>query len=196
MRRFVLIAAASAALAVTAGAAQADVTDVIAAPSVAGALTVTGLGLGTLTAPTTTVNQSIGSTSGSIAGAQLTVTDATGASAGWDVTATYSSIDTSLLTALPTGVLAAADIGAANVSVSGATTSVLATANGLAGVAAPVMQTDAPLTSPVRVSRSSGDGRGVTIFNTSYKITLPAKSTAAATLYTGKIVYTVAPPVV
>lgn len=199
MRKVALLVATVAALAVPAAAAQAagEVTDVLAAPSVAGALTITGLGLGSLTAPSNTGNQTVGAVSSAIAGSQLTVTDATGSTAGWDVTATYGALTPTQLDGLtlPVGVASAADIGAANVTVAAATTSTLATANGTLGVANPVLASATSLASPVQVSRSGGDGRGVTVFNTGYTITLPAKTTAVATLYTGKIVYTVAPPV-
>ena len=197
MRKAALAVASLAALTLTAGVAQADVTDVIAAPAIPGALTVTGAGLGSLAAPSVSANQTIGSVGSSIAGSVLTVTDATGSTAGWDVTATYGALTSGQLSALtlPSGLVSAADIGAGNVSVAGATTSIQATANGISGVASPALATDAALTSPVRVARSGGDGRGVTLFNTSYKITLPAKTSSAATLYTGKIVYTVAPAI-
>jgi hypothetical protein len=200
MRRSLAVAAAGLMLAATAGAAQADVTDVIALPSVAGLLTVTGVGLGSVTAPAQAANTSIGSSSG-IAGSQLLVTDATGTSAGWDVTATYSSLTAGQLSTLTAGLpvgaglpVAVADIGASNVTVAGATTAALATTNATAGVANPLFA-NAALTSPVQVARSNGDGRGLTLFNTAYTISLPIKSAAAATLYAGKVVYTVAPHV-
>ena len=91
MRRSLAVAAAGLVLAATAGAAQADVTDVIAVPSVAGLLTVTGVGLGSVTAPAQSASTAIGSAA-SVAGSQLLVTDATGTTVGWDVTATYSSL--------------------------------------------------------------------------------------------------------
>jgi hypothetical protein len=37
------------------------------------------------------------------------------------------------------------------------------------------------------------DGRGVTAFTTSYRITLPAKSASVAVLYMGTVEYTVGP---
>jgi hypothetical protein len=201
MRRSLAVVAVGLVLAATAGAAQADVVDVVAVPSVAGLLTVTGAGLGSVTAPAQAANTAIGG-SASLPGSQLLVTDATGSTAGWDVTATYSQLSagqlgalTAALPTVPGSPVAVADLGASNIRVSGATTAALATTNATAGVASPVFLTNAALTSPVQVARSGGDGRGLTLFNTSYTISLPIKSASAATLYTGQVTYTVAPHV-
>ena len=200
MRRTPLIAATAVALAVTASAASADVTDVLAVPSVAGSLTLAGAGAGTAVAPVgTATSATIGAATGAITGAVLTVTDArgiTGASGGWDVTATYAPLAAGVLATvpLPSGVLTRADLGGAAVSVT-ASDALTAATNAVTGVAAASLTkaTGASLSSPVTLAATGSDGRGVTAFGTSYSITLPAKSASAATLYTGSIVYTVAP---
>ncbi len=194
-RKTLLVGLLATTAALGAGAATADVTDVLAVPSLTGALTVTGAGVGTTAAPATLSSQTVGTTSGAFPGSQLTVTDDTGTTAGWDVTATYSPLTTTQQNALvkPAGVVSTGDIGAANVRVTASTTGPLAASNATTGVANPVLASSASLASPVRVSRSNGDGRGTTVFDTSYTVALPAKTAMAATLYTGKIVYTVAP---
>ena len=203
MRRAPVVVVSLAVLAATAGVSHAEgtVSDVVATTSTAGVVTITGAGLATASTSLASAGGSavIGGTTSAIPGATLEVTDATGAVNGWDVTATYAPLDASALSAV--AALTAADdtavnIGAAGIAVATGTDDAQKTANAALGVAESNIafrSTAVPLTSPVAVATVDGDGRGVTAFNTSYKLTLPIKGVLAGTLYTGSVVYTVAP---
>jgi hypothetical protein len=189
MRRTPLLLLAVLAVGASAGVAQADVTDILAVPSVGGVLTLAGTGMGTAAAPLGAVGATIGAST-SVPGAVLTVTDArglTGVPGAWSVTASYAAL-TSTPT-LPAGLTLTADLGAANVSVT-PSTATTAAVNSTLGVA-PTLLSGA-LTSPVKVASAATDGRGVTAFTTAYSISIPTKA-VANTVYTGSVVYTVAP---
>lgn len=199
MRRASAVALAVALTAASASAAHAEgtVVDAVATTSVAGLVTITGAGTGLLSAPQgLTSTSTIGSASSAISGAVLTVTDATGAAAGWDVTATYAALDAAGLaavaTAADTEVANVLDLGGANVRVAASTTAEQDAANTLAA-ASPVAKKSGALGGAVKVASIDGDGRGITVFNTAYTLTLPAKTATAAAVYTGSVVYTVAP---
>ncbi len=201
MRRAAVVVTTVASLAAMAGAAHAEgsVTDVVATTSSVGVVTITGAGLGVLAAPNGAASSTaIGDTSSAIAGAVLTVEDATGATNGWDVTATYAPLASADLASLASAlnVANAVNIGGQNIAVS-SNTAGLSETNAVLGVAdsglTPNPGTLAGNSSSRTVLSVNGDGRGVTAFNTSYTLTLPAKTAVAATAYTGSVVYTVAP---
>jgi hypothetical protein len=197
MRRTSVLALALSAVALGAGVAQADVTDVIVTTALPGTLSITGAGslpTGPLGGAASTT---IGGSSSAISGSVLTVTDATGVSTGWQVNAKYVPLATGALSTvpLPAGVLSAVNIGGGNVTVNG-TTGVLATTNAVLGVADSGLSFsngDLSASGGRTLLSTTGDGRGVTAFNTSYTLNLPAKTTSAATLYTGSVLYTVGP---
>jgi hypothetical protein len=104
----------------------------------------------------------------------LTVSDTTGTTNGWAVTATYT--DPALGTPL----------GASNVAVSaaGVTGSVPGSALSLA--------LDQPLTSPVTVASTGlATGAGVTAMTASYKVKVPATA-VVGNVFGGTVTYTVA----
>jgi hypothetical protein len=195
MRRTPVAAAALLLVAASASAAYADgtATDVVAAPAAAGALTIAGVGA-TAAAPLT-ASATIGTQGSSFGGTSLTVTDARGVESGWQVTAKYldrtdlASITSAQLAAA--GATAVANLGGANIAVTATPTA----GNSATGVpdGAASWGAGRVLSGPVSLVSTTGDGRGVTVFTTNYKITLPAKTSSAATLYTGTIEYTVGP---
>jgi hypothetical protein len=192
MRRTVALASTALALSLSAGIAQADVTDVLVVPTVGGQLTLIGAGVGSVAAPAGASGAVIGGST-AVPGATLTVSDLrglTGGSAQWSVTASYSTLSAlSLVPTLPTGAVAA-DLGGANVTVTPSTATTAAT-NATLGVANPTLASGA-LSSTVKVASAATGGNGLTAFTTSYAISVPAKATLA-TVYTGAVVYTVAP---
>ena len=208
MRRTAVLALAAVALSTTAGVAQAasgdTVTDVIAVPSAAGVLSMTGAGfagggaaLGSVSAPVgSSSSATIGGAAAVVPGALLTVLDATGSNAGWHVTAAYAALDTSALNSVKTALGAAnvADLGGANISVA-PSTATTGTTNAVTGV--PTSGLDIASGSPLGSgavtlvgTRSGQTGIGTTAFTTTYSIALPTKS-LASTVYTGSVVYTI-----
>jgi hypothetical protein len=192
MRRTLGLAITALALSLSAGIAQADVTDVLVVPTVGGQLTLIGAGAGTAAVPVGTAGALIGSST-AVPGATLTVSDLrglTGGSASWSVTASYSTLAAlSIVPTLPVGAVAA-DLGGANVTVTPSTATTAAT-NASLGVASPTLASG-PLSSAVKVASAATGGNGLTAFTTSYAISIPAKATLG-TAYTGAVVYTVAP---
>jgi len=147
-----------------------SVTTVVAATTLPGALTLTGVGANV--AP----SQTPGAFGSSIGATALTVADLTGTNNGWAVTATYSD------TSLPVGQL---PLGAGNVQVS---------STGVSGDAAAVVQTvtDAPLTTPVTVlTTATSGGLGVTVGTASLKVRVPTTA-KVGDVYGGTVTYTVA----
>jgi hypothetical protein len=187
MRRTPVVASVVLALAVSGGVAYADgAVDPVAATALPGVLAISGAGT------TASVSATIGQAK-SFGTSVLTVTDATGATAGWDVTATYGALADLTGLDIPEDATTA-DIGGANITVLAATSGAQKTANTAGGVgeSALVFQPAATLATPVKIAKVAGDGRGTTVFGTSYTIALPPKSSEADVVYTGKVVYTVA----
>src|SRR4051794_8612050 len=173
MRRTALLAATLAVViggagAASAGAGTGSVIDTLVATVAPGTLVIAGTGANVGLAPTP------GAWSSAAGATVLTVTDATGSSNGWSVTATYS--DPAAGTAL----------GASNVRVTafGVTGAIAGSALSLA--------TDAPLTSPVTIaSTGAGTGLGVTAMTASYKVLVPVTA-AVGSVYGATVTYTVA----
>lgn len=164
---------AALVLGATAGPAAADLTPtVLLGTVVPGVLSISGTGL----------NVSVSGAPGSLTPAAgvtaLVVTDTTGTSNGWAVTATWSAIP------------GAKDVGGANV---------LATVGGVApdltgGVLASAVTTvtDAALATPVTVATTGVHaGSGITTMTASYKLRLPVTA-QAGDVYSGRVTYTVA----
>jgi hypothetical protein len=173
MRRSALVATTLAVVLSGAGAASASsgtgtVADNLVATVVPGVLTLAGVGASVALAPTP------GVWSASTGATVLTVSDTTGTTNGWAVTATYSDP------------LTGTALGAANVAVSaaGVTGTVPGSALSLA--------TDQPLTSPVTVaSTGAATGAGVTAMTASYKVKVPATA-VVGNVFGGTVTYTVA----
>jgi hypothetical protein len=173
MRRTTLVATALALVVGGAGAASASsgtgtVADTLVATVVGGPLTIAGVGANVALAPTPgTWTTSAGAT-------VLTVSDLTGTTNGWAVTATYSDPATGT------------PLGASNVKV---------TANNVTGAilgSALSLASDAPLTSPVTVASTGlAAGTGVTAMTASYKVFVPVTA-AVGDVYGGTVTYTVA----
>lgn len=174
MRRTTVVASTLALVVASAGAASAaagtgTVVDTLAATVAAGPLTLAGTGASVALAPTP------GVWSASAGATVLTVSDTTGTTNGWSVTATYSAPAAGIT-----------PLGAANVKVSAGsvTGAILGSALALA--------TDQPLTAPVTVaSTGAATGAGVTNMTASYKVLVPASAVAGA-VYGGTVTYTVA----
>ncbi|MCU1673153.1 MAG: hypothetical protein JWN77_1266 [Frankiales bacterium] len=174
MRRTPLLATTVALVLASAGAASAaggtgTVTDTLLATVAAGPLTLAGVGASVALSPTP------GAWTASTGATALTVSDLTGTTNGWAVTATY--------TAPAAGITA---LGADNVKVS-----VTDVTGALTGAAvSPV--TDAPLTTPVTVASTGlAAGTGVTVLTSAYKVRVPASATVGQ-VYGGTVTYTVA----
>jgi hypothetical protein len=143
--------------------------DTLAATVAAGTLTLAGTGVNVALSP------SPGVWSSSAGATVLTVSDTTGTTNGWAVTATYG--------APAAGVT---PLGAANVKVSAGSPTGAILGSAL------TMATDQPLTSPVTVaSTGAGTGAGVTAVTSSYKVLVPATATLGA-VYGATVTYTVA----
>lgn len=176
MRRTPVVAASLALVVAGAGAASAGtsgtgtVSDVLVATVVGGPLTLAGVGANVALAPSPGVwTNSVGAT-------VLTVTDLTGTSNGWAVTATYADPVVQGTKAL----------GAANVKVSAGSVTGAVLGNALS------LATDADLTAPVTIaSTGSAAGTGVTAMTASYKVKVPATA-AVGDVYGGTVTYTVA----
>lgn len=174
MRRTALAVTALALVISGAGAASAangtgSVSDTLVATVVGGPLTIAGVGANVALAPTP------GAWTNSVGATVLTVTDLTGSTNGWAVTATYADPAAGVT-----------PLGASNVKV---------TANNVTGAIAGTalsLAADAPLTTPVTIaSTGSAGGIGVTAMTASYKVMVPATATAG-TVYGGTVTYTVA----
>ena len=198
MRRAALLAASIAALSLTAGAAHADVTDVVVTTSTEGLLTIAGAGAGTVAAPLSTASATTVGGTASITGAVLTVEDATGTTTGWTVNAKYVALTaTELTTIAGTTGLTAVNIGGTNISTVVATDAIQETSNATLGVPDSGLSFSAAGNLADAAGRTvlstAGDGRGVTAFGSTYSMRLPSKTTLADTIYAGSILYTVAP---
>lgn len=176
MRRAALLTAALALIPAGASAASAAdgtgaVTDTLVATTAEGLLTIAGTGVQVNASPTP------GRLSSSVGATAITVSDLTGGTAGWSVTATYSD---------PADTTATRPLGGANVFVSA--TSVT---GDLAGVNLSPAN-DKPLSSPVTVaSTGAAAGAGVTAFTASYKVMVPPTAKSGE-VYGGTVTYTVA----
>jgi hypothetical protein len=178
MRRTPVTAAALAlALGLTglsagaAAAADGSVTDTIVGTITPGLLTIAGTGVNVA------ASSKPGEFGSAVGATLLTVTDLTGGTAGWSVTAQYAA---------PADTTVVKDLGGANmlVSATGLTTDL----TGLDLKAA----TDQPLSAPVTMATTGeAAGTGVTAFTAQYKVKLPATAKATET-YGGSVTYTVA----
>ena len=150
-----------------------SVTTVVAATTLPGALTLAGTGV------SITPSQAPGAFGSSVGATVLTVTDLTGTSNGWAVTATYSDPSAALQSA------GQKPLGGANIEVS---------STGVSGDAQAVVQTigDTPLTTPVTVlTTATSSGTGVTAGTASLKVKIPSTAQVGE-VYGGNVTYTVA----
>jgi len=177
--RFRLVAAGVSGLAVVctplaafAGSGTGTVTTTVTATATTGALTIGGTGVAV------SVSTAPGTFSNSIGATVLSISDLTGTTNGWAVTATYSDPVTG------TG------LGAANVEVS--TSNVVPDV--LGGVLATNVTTvtDQVLSTPVTVlSTGSNSGAGVTAATATVKVRVP-QTAQTGNVYGGVVTYTVA----
>jgi hypothetical protein len=176
MRRTTVIAAAltlslTGASAASAADGTGSVADSLVATTAEGLLTIAGTGVQVNASPTPgTLSSAVGAT-------VVTVSDLTGGTAGWSVTATYADpADTTLTKPL----------GGGNVYVSA-----LNVTGDLADLDLKPAK-DQPLSSPVKVA-STGEaaGTGVTAFTASYRVMVPATAKTGE-VYGGTVTYTVA----
>ena len=166
------VALACTPLAAFAGAGSGNVTTTVTATATTGALTIAGTGVAV------SVSTAPGSFSNSIGATVLSMSDLTGTTNGWAVTATYSD------PAVGTG------LGAANVKVS--------TANVVPDVLGGVLAsnvttvTDQVLTSPVTVlTTGANSGAGVTAATATVKVRVP-QTAQTGEVFGGVVTYTVA----
>ena len=174
MRRTTIIAGAlaltltggTAANAATAG--SGSVTDTIVGTVVPGLLTIAGAGV------QVNVNGTPGALTNTVGATVLTVSDLTGGTTGWAVTATYDE-------PLAGNAIPAEDVLVSAANVTGA----------ISGTALSLV-TDQALTAPVTVA-STGEaaGTGVTLMTASYKVRLPATATVGQ-VFGARVTYTVA----
>lgn len=176
MRR-ISVAAAAVALSFTgASAASAaegtgSVSDTLTGTVTAGLLTIAGTGVNVA------ATSKPGEFGSAVGATVVTVTDLTGGTAGWSVTATYAA---------PADTTVTKDLGGANVLVSA--TGVTSDLGGLDLKPA----VDQPLSAPVTVATTgAAAGTGVTAFTAKYKVKLPATAKLTET-YGGTVTYTVA----
>jgi hypothetical protein len=149
-----------------------SVTTTVTATTVPGALTIAGTGVAV------GVNQAPGTFGGTLGATALTVTDTTGTTNGWAVTATYSDP------------VAGTGLGAANVAVS--TSNVVP--NVLGGVLASNVTTvtDQVLSTPVTVLTTGlNSGAGITAATASVKVRIP-QTAQVGDVFGGVVTYTVA----
>lgn len=176
MRRILITAAALSLTVVGVSPASAasgtgSVTDTLVATTATGLLTIAGTGVQVAASPTPgTLSSAVGAT-------VLTVSDLTGGTAGWAVTATYAD---------PASTTVTKPLGGGNVYVSAS--SVTGDLSGLDLKPA----ADKPLSSPVTVATTgTAAGTGVTAFTASYKVMVPATA-KTGDVYGGTVTYTVA----
>ncbi len=157
-----------------AAAGTGTVVDTLTATVVAGGLTIAGAGAAVA------LNPSPGSWSTPAGTTLLTMTDTTGSTAGWTVTAAYAAVG---------GVT---DLGGANVQVSvtdvvpDVALAPLLTVNGLSPVTA------AALTGPVAVmSSGTATGAGISTARVGYRVKVPTTAAVGA-VYGGTVTYTIA----
>jgi hypothetical protein len=166
------LAVACAPAAAFAGSGSGSVTTVVAATTVPGALTIAGAGA------TVSVNQTPGSYGTSLGATALTMSDLTGSTNGWNVTATYSDPATGLA------------LGGSNVEVS--TSNVVPDALGGVLASNVTTVTDQALGTPVTVlSTGANSGSGVTAATASVKVRVPATAQVGS-VYGGVVTYTIA----
>jgi hypothetical protein len=166
------VALACTPLAAFAGSGTGTVTTTVAATATSGALTVAGAGAAVA------VSQAPGTFGTTLGATVLTVSDLTGTTNGWEVTATYSDPVTG------TG------LGGANVEV----TSSNVVPDALGGVLANkvTLVTDQPLTTPVTVLTTGlNSGAGVTAATTALKVRVP-QTAQTGQVFGGTVTYTVA----
>ena len=166
------VALACTPLAAFAGSGTGNVTTTVTATATSGALTIAGTGVAV------SVSTAPGTWSSSIGATALTMSDLTGTTNGWAVTATYSD------PAVGTG------LGPDNVEVS--TSNVVP--NGLGGVLASNVTTvtDQPLSTPVTVlTTGANSGAGVTAATASVKVRVP-QTAQTGSVYGGVVTYTIA----
>lgn len=166
------VALACTPLAAFAGSGTGTVTTTVTATATSGALTVAGTGVAV------SVSTAPGSFSNSIGATVLSISDLTGTTNGWAVTATYSD------PAVGTG------LGASNVEVS--TSNVVP--DQLGGVLATNVTTvtDQLLSTPVTVlTTGANSGAGVTAATATVKVRVP-QTAQTGSVYGGVVTYTVA----
>lgn len=175
--RLIAVGVSGAALACTplaafAGSGTGTVTTTVTATATSGALTIAGTGVAV------SVSTAPGTFSNSIGATVLSMSDLTGTTNGWAVTATYSD------PAVGTG------LGADNVEVS--TSNVVP--DQLGGVLATNVTTvtDQALSTPVTVlSTTTHSGAGVTAATATVKVRVP-QTAQTGNVYGGVVTYTVA----
>lgn len=176
MRRTAVLAAALALTLAGAGAASAaegtgTVTDTLVATTATGLLTIAGTGVQVNASPTP------GKLSSAVGATAITVSDLTGGTAGWSVTATYAD---------PADTTVTKPLGGANVFVSASNVTGDLTGLNLSPAS------DKPLSAPVTVaSTGAAAGTGITAFTASYKVMVPATA-RTGDVYGGTVTYTVA----
>lgn len=166
------VALACTPLAAFAGSGTGTVTTTVTATATTGALTIGGAGVAV------SVSTAPGSFSNSIGATLLSVSDLTGTTNGWAVTATYSDP------------VAGTGLGAANVEVSTANV----VPDTLGGVLASNVTTvtDQVLSTPVTVlTTGSNSGAGVTAATATVKVRVP-QTAQTGNVYGGVVTYTVA----
>lgn len=164
----VAVAGVGSAGAASAAAGTGVVVDTLVATVAAGPLTLAGTGASVALSPTPGVfTASTGAT-------VLTVSDLTGTTNGWAITATYSDP------------VAGNALGGANVKVSaGSVTGALPSS-------AVTLANDVALSSPVTVATTgTGTGTGVTAVTSSYKVKVPADAVIGE-VYGATVTYTLA----
>jgi hypothetical protein len=166
------VAAAMVPMTAFAGAGTGSVTTVVSATTAPGALTIAGAGVNV------GVSQAPGTFGAATGLNTLAITDTTGTTNGWAVTATYSD------PAAGTG------LGGSNVEV----TSGNVIPNALGGVVATNVSTvtDVPLSTPVTVLTTGlNSGAGLTAADTSLKVRVP-QTAQVGDVFGGTVTYTVA----
>jgi hypothetical protein len=159
-------------LAASASSGTGSVTTTVAATATAGALTLAGTGVAV------GVSQAPGTFGTTLGATVLTVSDLTGTTNGWAVTATYSDP------------VAGSALGGANIQV----TSSNVVPDALGGVVANkvTLVTDQGLGSPVTVLTTGlNSGAGVTAATTSLKVRVP-QTAQTGEIFGGTVTYTVA----
>lgn len=155
-----------------AGSGTGSVTTTVTATATTGALTIAGTGVAV------SVSTAPGAFSNAIGATVLTMSDLTGTSNGWAVTATYSDP------------VAGIGLGAANVEVSTANV----VPDQLGGVLASKVTTvtDQALTTPVTVlTTGTNSGAGVTAATATVKVRVP-QTAQTGDVFGGVVTYTVA----
>ncbi|MCU1693565.1 MAG: hypothetical protein JWM64_2656 [Frankiales bacterium] len=177
MRLALVPVAALSLVAVAAGPALAatgtgSAVTVVTGTTIAGTLSIAGVGAAA------SLSGAPGSFTSAAGVTALTVSDLTGSTNGWAVTATYSPVS------------GTTDVGGANVHVS--TGGVVPNALGGVLASAVATVTDSALDTPVTVATTgTAGGSGITAMTASYKVRLPVTA-QVGNVFGGQVTYTVA----